>query len=118
MCLLVLAWRAHPRFRLIVAANRDEYHARPTAPMAVWKEAPDILAGRDLSAQGTWLAVDRQRRFGIVTNFRDVQAKRPDAPQSRGPDPRLAAAGYGARGVSGADRTQRPDLRRLQSAAQ
>lgn len=83
MCLLVLAWRAHPRFRLIVAANRDEYHARPTAPMAVWKEAPNILAGRDLSAQGTWLAVDRQRRFGIVTNFRDVQAKRPDAP-SRG----------------------------------
>jgi uncharacterized protein with NRDE domain len=83
MCLLVLAWHAHPRYRLIVAANRDEYHARPTAPMAVWKDAPDILAGRDLSAQGTWLAVDRQRRFGIITNFRDVQARRPDAP-SRG----------------------------------
>ena len=83
MCLLVLAWRAHPRYRLIVAANRDEYHARPTAPMAVWRDAPDILAGRDLSAQGTWLAVDRQRRFGIITNFRDVQARRPAAP-SRG----------------------------------
>jgi uncharacterized protein with NRDE domain len=83
MCLLVLAWRAHPRYRLIVAANRDEYHARPTAPMAVWQDAPDILAGRDLSAQGTWLAVERQRRFGIITNFRDVQARRPDAP-SRG----------------------------------
>jgi uncharacterized protein with NRDE domain len=83
MCLLVLAWRAHPRYRLIVAANRDEFHARPTAPMAPWRDAPDILAGRDLSAQGTWLAVDRQRRFGIVTNFRDVQPRRPDAP-SRG----------------------------------
>ena len=83
MCLLVLAWRTHPRYRLIVAANRDEYHARPTAPMAVWQDAPDILAGRDLSAQGTWLAVDRRRRFGIITNFRDVQARRPDAP-SRG----------------------------------
>ncbi|MEJ0007944.1 MAG: NRDE family protein [Steroidobacteraceae bacterium] len=83
MCLLVLAWRAHPRYRLIVAANRDEYHARPTAPMAVWADAPDILAGRDLSAGGTWLAVDRHRRFGIITNFRDVQARRPDAP-SRG----------------------------------
>jgi uncharacterized protein with NRDE domain len=83
MCLLVLAWRTHPRYRLIVAANRDEYHARPTAPMAVWQDAPDMLAGRDLSAQGTWLAVDRQRRFGIITNFRDVQARRPDAP-SRG----------------------------------
>src|SRR6202161_3016085 len=51
--------------------------------MAVWKEAPGILAGRDLSAQGTWLAVDRTRRFGIITNFRDVQARRPEAP-SRG----------------------------------
>jgi uncharacterized protein with NRDE domain len=83
MCLLVMAWRAHPRYRLIVAANRDEYHARPTASMAVWPDAPDILAGRDLSAQGTWLAVDRRRRFGIITNFRDLQARRPEAP-SRG----------------------------------
>jgi len=83
MCLLVMAWRAHPRYRLIVAANRDEFHARPTAPMALWHDAPDILAGRDLLAQGTWLAVDRQRRFGIITNFRDVQARRPEAP-SRG----------------------------------
>ncbi|HEY6454417.1 MAG TPA: NRDE family protein [Steroidobacteraceae bacterium] len=83
MCLLVLAWQAHPRYRLIVAANRDEFHARPTAPMALWQDAPRILAGRDLSAQGTWLALDRERRFGIVTNFRDVQPARPDAP-SRG----------------------------------
>jgi uncharacterized protein with NRDE domain len=83
MCLLVLAWQAHPRYRLIVAANRDEFHARPTAPMAPWNDAPGILAGRDLSAQGTWLAVDRQRRFGIITNYRDLQARRPDAP-SRG----------------------------------
>ena len=83
MCLLVMAWRAHPHYRLIVAANRDEFHARPTAPMAVWNDAPGILAGRDLSAQGTWLAVDRTRRFGIITNFRDVQARRPEAP-SRG----------------------------------
>jgi uncharacterized protein with NRDE domain len=83
MCLLVLGWRVHPRYRLVVAANRDEYHARPTAPMGVWPDAPDILAGRDLTAGGTWLAVDRRRRFGIITNFRDVQAKRPDAP-SRG----------------------------------
>jgi len=83
VCLLVLAWRVHPRYRLIVAANRDEYHARPTAPMAVWEDSPGILGGRDLSAQGTWLAVDQRRRFGIVTNFRDVQARRPDAP-SRG----------------------------------
>ena len=78
MCLLVMAWRAHPHYRLIVAANRDEFHARPTAPMTVWNDSPDILAGRDLTAGGTWLAVDRQRRFGIITNFRDVQARRPE----------------------------------------
>jgi uncharacterized protein with NRDE domain len=83
MCLLVMAWRAHPHYRLIVAANRDEFHARPTAALAVWQDAPQILAGRDLSAQGTGLAVDRQRRVGIITNFRDVQARRPEAP-SRG----------------------------------
>jgi uncharacterized protein with NRDE domain len=84
MCLLVLAWQAHPRYRLIVAANRDELHARPTAPMAIWNDAPGILAGRDLSAHGTWLAVDRQRRFGIITNYRDLQARRPDAPTRGG----------------------------------
>ncbi|HEV2702122.1 MAG TPA: NRDE family protein [Steroidobacteraceae bacterium] len=83
MCLLVMAWRAHPRYRLVVAANRDEFHARPTAPMGIWHDLPDILAGRDLSAQGTWLAVDRQRRFGIITNYRDLQAGHPEAP-SRG----------------------------------
>jgi uncharacterized protein with NRDE domain len=83
MCLVVMAWRAHPRYRLIVAANRDEFHNRAAAPMATWNDAPDILAGRDLQALGTWLAVDRQRRFGIVTNFRDAQARRPEAP-SRG----------------------------------
>ena len=83
MCLLVMAWRAHPHYRLIVAANRDEFHARPTAALSVWPDAPEILAGRDLSAQGTWLAVDRQRRLAIITNFRDVQARRPEAP-SRG----------------------------------
>ena len=48
MCLLVLAWRAHPRYRLVVAANRDEFHERPTAPLAKWPEPNDILAGQDL----------------------------------------------------------------------
>ena len=83
MCLLVVAWQAHPRYRLVVAANRDEFHERPTAPMAKWPAPNDILAGRDLRANGTWLALDRHRRFGVVTNFRDLQKTQPGAP-SRG----------------------------------
>jgi uncharacterized protein with NRDE domain len=83
MCLLVLAWQMHPRYRLVVAANRDEFHARPAASLAKWPPPNDILAGRDLRAGGTWFAVDRQRRFGVVTNFRDLQGPRPNSP-SRG----------------------------------
>jgi uncharacterized protein with NRDE domain len=83
MCLLVIAWQAHPLYRLVVAANRDEFHERPTAPMAKWPAPNDILAGRDLRANGTWLALDRHRRFGVVTNFRDLQKPQPEAP-SRG----------------------------------
>jgi uncharacterized protein with NRDE domain len=83
MCLLVLAWQAHPRYRLVVAANRDEFHERPTAPLAKWPAPQDLLAGRDLRAQGTWLGLDRRRHFGVITNFRELQRPRPEAP-SRG----------------------------------
>lgn len=82
MCLLVLAWQVHPRYRLILAANRDELHARPAAPLAKWANE-EILAGRDLAGGGTWLGVDRQRRFGIVTNFREVPGAQVGGP-SRG----------------------------------
>jgi uncharacterized protein with NRDE domain len=61
MCLLVLAWRCHPRYRLVVAANRDEYHERPAAPLARWTDSPDIIGGRDLQANGAWFAVDTRR---------------------------------------------------------
>ncbi len=83
MCLLVIAWQAHPRYRLVVAANRDEYHDRPAAPLARWPAPDDILAGRDLRAHGTWLGLDRRRHFGVITNFRELQPPRSDAP-SRG----------------------------------
>jgi uncharacterized protein with NRDE domain len=83
MCLLVLAWRVHPRYRLVAAANRDEFHERPAAALAKWPAPVEILAGRDLRANGTWLALDRQRRFGVVTNFRELQRPRAAAP-SRG----------------------------------
>lgn len=82
MCLLVLAWQAHPHYRLILAANRDEFHARSAAPLAKWQDA-EILAGRDLIAGGTWLGIDRRRRFGVVTNFREAPAA-PSAAPSRG----------------------------------
>jgi uncharacterized protein with NRDE domain len=83
MCLLVLAWRVHARYRLVVAANRDEFHARAAAPLARWAAPADILAGRDLRSRGTWLGVDRGRRFGVVTNYRELQPPRTGAP-SRG----------------------------------
>jgi uncharacterized protein with NRDE domain len=97
VCLLVLAWQAHPRYRLVVAANRDEYHERPAAPLAKWPEPPGILAGRDLRAAGTWLGVDRARRFGVVTNFRELQQARPAAPSRGSLIPQYLAGGEGAR---------------------
>jgi uncharacterized protein with NRDE domain len=84
MCLVVFAWKSHPRYRLIVAANRDEFHERPSAPLAWWQDEPRILAGRDLRGLGTWMGVARSGRFAIVTNFRDLETPpAPDAP-SRG----------------------------------
>ncbi len=80
MCLLVLAWNTHPRYRLVAAANRDEFHDRPAAPLGWWADAPHVLAGRDLRAGGTWMGVTRGGRFGIVTNFRDLEA--PPAPEA------------------------------------
>mgnify|MGYP001252685700 CR=1 FL=1 len=83
MCLLVVAWRSHAVHRVVLAANRDEYHGRAAAPMAVWNSPPHILAGRDLQAGGAWLGVDRHRRFGIITNYREMTRAGPGAP-SRG----------------------------------
>lgn len=83
MCLILLAWRAHPDYPLVVAANRDEFFARPTAPAAWWEDAPRLLAGRDLQSGGTWLGVSAAGRFAALTNFRDPARVQPDAP-SRG----------------------------------
>lgn len=83
MCLILIAHRAHPAFRLVVGANRDERYDRPTAPAGFWPDAPEVLAGRDLEASGTWLGVTRGLRFAAVTNFRDPAPARADA-RSRG----------------------------------
>ncbi len=75
MCLIALAWKLHPRWRLLLAANRDEFHARPTAPLARWPgEARELAGGRDLRSGGTWLAVDAGGRLAAVTNVRDPHA--------------------------------------------
>lgn len=81
MCLAMVALGVHPRYPLVVAANRDEFHARPTAPAAWWAEG--WFAGRDLQAGGTWLGVTRAGRFALLTNVRDPARHDPNAP-SRG----------------------------------
>ena len=71
MCLILLAWQAHPDYPLIIAANRDEFYARPAAAAGFWPECPDLLAGRDLEAGGSWLGISRSLRFAALTNFRE-----------------------------------------------
>ena len=70
MCVAAVAWDAHPRWLLAVAGNRDEFHARPAAPLAPWTDGSDIIAGTDLTAGGTWLGVSPAGRFALVTNYR------------------------------------------------
>lgn len=82
MCLITFAWQVHPDFPLLLAANRDEFHARPSRAARFWPETPAVLAGRDLAAGGTWLGLSRQGRFAALTNYREPQA--PAGQYSRG----------------------------------
>lgn len=68
MCVLALAWKAHPRWPLIMIGNRDELHSRPTAPLARWEGPGEVIAGRDLLSGGTWAGVSEEGRFAVVTN--------------------------------------------------
>ncbi|MBI9074182.1 MAG: NRDE family protein [Desulfatibacillum sp.] len=83
MCILLWAYKQHPEFPLILAANRDEFFNRPTASMAFWEDSPYILAGRDLQGGGTWMGITLDGRFAALTNVRDIARIRPEAP-SRG----------------------------------
>jgi uncharacterized protein with NRDE domain len=114
VCLALIAIDAHPRYALVLAANRDEFHQRPAAPAAWWKDergAP-ILAGRDLEHGGTWLGVTPDGRFAFVTNVREPGRHDPDAPSrgvlvpallrdARPPLDALASIVGGARGFNG-----------------
>jgi uncharacterized protein with NRDE domain len=83
MCVLAFAWQQHVGYPLILVGNRDEFHRRPAAPAGWWDDAPDILAGRDLQAGGTWMGFSRSGRFAVVTNFREPPDLQPDS-RSRG----------------------------------
>ncbi|HET7369618.1 MAG TPA: NRDE family protein [Gammaproteobacteria bacterium] len=83
MCLIAIAWKTDADWPLVLAANRDEFHARATDPASFWRDASDILGGRDLTAGGSWLGIRANGRFAAVTNFRDGFEPPADA-RSRG----------------------------------
>jgi uncharacterized protein with NRDE domain len=73
MCLINFQWNEHPSYKLIIAANRDEFYERPTAPAQFWEEEPNILAGQDLLQKGTWLGITKSGKFAALTNYRDPE---------------------------------------------
>jgi len=86
MCLIVVGWRVHPDYPLVVAANRDEFYARPSVDAGRWPEAPRIIGGIDREAGGTWLGIAENGRFAAVTNVREPGV--PQGERSRGHLPR------------------------------
>jgi uncharacterized protein with NRDE domain len=83
MCLILFAYKQLPDYRLVLAANRDEFYGRPTAALQFWEDYPLVLAGRDLLQRGTWMGITRSGRFAAITNYREVLTPLPNAP-SRG----------------------------------
>lgn len=83
MCLILFSYNSHPNYRLVVAANRDEFYERPSVPLHFWEDHPEVLAGRDLKSLGTWMGVTRSGRVAAITNYREPGVQIPDAP-SRG----------------------------------
>jgi len=83
MCLIVFAWHVVPGLPLVLAANRDEFYARPTAAAAWWPDHPQVYAGRDLQGNGTWLGITQDGRFAALTNIRNPAERRDDV-RSRG----------------------------------
>lgn len=83
MCLILIAYQTSKKYPIILAANRDEFHARPTAAMQYWEDNPDILAGKDLEQGGTWFGVHKTGKFAGLTNYRNPSENKAHAP-SRG----------------------------------
>ena len=80
MCLLLISYNTNPEYPLIVAANRDEFYHRPTIRAGFWKDKPELLAGKDMEADGTWLGITKSGRFAAITNFRDMRTIKDNAP--------------------------------------
>jgi len=83
VCLILFSFRQHPRYPLVIAANRDEFYNRASSPAAFWDDEPGMLAGKDLVAGGTWFGVTRSGRIAAITNYREPGFHRMDVP-SRG----------------------------------
>jgi uncharacterized protein with NRDE domain len=84
MCLLLIANKVHPLYKLVIAANRDEFYDRPASPADFWNEYPELLAGKDLEAGGTWLGITRNGRLSAITNFRNFHSPIKENAPSRG----------------------------------
>jgi len=82
MCLIAFSYKTHPKYKLIVATNRDEFYKRPTRPAQFWIDEgqPQLLAGKDLKANGTWIGISKNGKWGALTNFRDLSNIHEDAP--------------------------------------
>lgn len=80
MCLLLIANNTHKNYKLIIAANRDEFYKRPAQPAHFWREHPQLLAGKDLKEGGTWMGITKGGRFAAITNYRDMKNQRDEAP--------------------------------------
>jgi uncharacterized protein with NRDE domain len=79
MCLIVLAYKYHPDYKLILAANRDEFYERPSEAAKFWKDKPSMLAGKDLKEGGTWCGITKDGRLAAITNYRNIKSIKNDA---------------------------------------
>jgi len=80
VCLILFSYENHSRYRLVLAANRDEFYDRPTREMAFWENHPEVLGGLDLQCGGTWMGITREGRLAALTNYRDPSSVKQDAP--------------------------------------
>ncbi len=80
MCLLLLSYKTNPNYKLVIAANRDEFYDRPTALLHNWENHSELFAGKDLKEQGTWLGITKKGKIAAITNYRDMTKIKSNAP--------------------------------------